>query len=278
MILLYENDLTNCTLTPSSENSNFPFETAFSDKRLTRYGYFTGYTAENLFFYKPSGLVFNTILIANNNLTENAVVKFECNYENDFTSPALSVTLERLENGYYYYNFGANLPDALGYANYYIDASSSEYVDEDGEQYADWDKTYFVYCRLTFADSTNTTPVKISKIFFGDYLQMPAIERDIELPRTSNSDVMRNISGQIFSDKRVQLISAKVSFPIITNDKRKEINNFFQAVDITEPFFLVPYENEMDFEPPFYSVLKNSPSFKKSDYYFKLDFTFEEVK
>ena len=276
MKIFYDNEVDNATVTPSSENSNFPF-TALLDNRLSRFGRFTGKDSEYLIFNNTTGITLKEILIADNNFTENAVVKFQAHIQNTWNNPYIDVTLTRLENGYYHYNF-ASVP-APATNNFYADESGNTYSDEIGNNYSDYDKEYYIYCRLLITDDTNTTPLKISKIFIGDSLTMPGIDPSCDLSTKSNSVIERNLTGQIFTDKRIQLKSGKFKFPLISESQKNELKAFFAEVDITDPFFLMIWENELEKEPPFYAVLSDNLNLKKTDSnYYSTSFEFEEVK
>jgi hypothetical protein len=276
MKIFYDNEIDNTTITPSSENSNFPF-TALLDNRLSRFGRFTGKDSEYLIFNNTTGIPFTEILIADNNFTENAVVKFQAHIENVWTDPYIDVTLTRLENGYYYYNFTPAPEPAT--SNFYIDETADTYADESGNNYSDYDKAYYIYCRLIITDTTNTTPLKISKVFIGNGLTMPGIDPSCDLSTKSNSVIQRNLTGQIFTDKRIQLKSGKFKFPLISETQKNELKTLFTTVDITDPFFLLIWENELDKEPPFYAVLSDNLNLKKIDSnYYSTSFEFEEVK
>ena len=58
--------------------------------------------------------------------------------------------------------------------------------------------------------------LKIAKMFIGQSLTLPGIAPTIGLPITSNSVVNQSQSGQVFSDKRVQLKGARVEFPVLS--------------------------------------------------------------
>jgi len=274
--ILYVNEIDGAILTPSTENTQFKFETAFADKRLTRFGTFTGFANENLKFYKDSGIPFCEVLVANNNFSESAIVVFEANIEDVWTSPQVSVALQRQTNGYYYYSFANEIAPT---ANNYADELGNTYSDESGNIYADYDKEKYIYCRITVQDPTNTTPLKIAKIFVGTNIVLPGIDSGTELPINSNSVYIQGQGGQIFSDKRIQYKTAKASFPAITEAQRKNILAFFSVVDITEPFYLLVWENDLDVEPPLYCSLTKDLNIRKmSNQVFTLDFEFIENK
>lgn len=276
MKILYDN--IDATLTPSSENSNFLFDTAFDDNRLSRSGRFTGITSENLLWNNSSGIPFSEILVANNNFSAAATVKFQAHIENIWTDPYINVTLTRLNNGYYYYNFDPVPSPATD--NVYMDGSDDTYADEDGNNYSDYDKEYYIYCRILVTDPTNTeTYLKVSKVFIGDSLTLPGIDPSCDLPIESNSIIDRNLTGQIFTDRRIQIKSGKFKFPVITETQRQELITMFETVDITDPFFLLIWESTLDVEPPLYAVLNSNLNIKKlQNLLYTVDFDFQEVK
>jgi len=247
--ILYDNQITTTTtITPSSEDSNFPFETALFDKRLTRFGRTLGIISENIVFYNSDGFAFDEVLIANNNFTDSATVTIQANASDSWGAPSVSQVLTKYNNDYYYYTFD----------------SVQEYD----------------YVRLLIADSTNTDDyLKLTKIYIGDSITMPGINPSVDLPITTNSKVYENETGQIYTDKRTQMYGATVKFPIITETQRQSIKTMFTRVDITEPFFLLIWEDDLDVEPPLYARLTNEPAFKKLDnLLWTLDFSFRECK
>lgn len=226
MKVLYDNEIVEgtTTITPSSENSNFTFETAFFDKRMSRFGRFLGKTSENIVFYNSGGFTFDEVLIGASNLTSSATVTIQANASDVWTSPSVSQALTRLDNAYYYYNFSS--------------VQSYDYV------------------RLVVADSSNTESyIKISKVFVGNSLVLPGIAPTAELPTVSNSVTSQSISGQVFSDRRTQIKGANVQFPVISETERQNLKTFFLAVDKTEPFYLFIWESDLDIEPPLYVSL-----------------------
>ena len=277
MKILYVNAVEDLTPVPSTENSNFKFTTAFDDTRLTRFGKFTGYTSENIKWGSTTpGIDVTDVLIANNNITSSGVVKFQANIIDDFTSPPIDVTLARQTNGYYYYNVGTITPDQ---DNRYVDENGDFYVDQSGNYYVDFDQANYLYCRFVITDPTNTEPVKLSKAFVGTSITMPGMTPTSELPINTTSVVNQTDSGQIYADKRTQIKGANVSFPVITESQRQDIITFFNTVDITDPFYLLIWESDLDVEPPLYATLTEPPKFKKlRELLWSLNFGFIENK
>jgi len=279
MKVLYENSIdSNTTITPSSEDSNFTFETAFNDKRLTRFGRFTGIASENIVFSKSAGFDLDSVIVANNNISSSATVKFQAHIENVWTSPYLDVTLSRLDNGYYYYEFSTT-PTPPN-ENFYEDLSGDTYADESGNNYTDFSGSAYVYCRILITDPTSSESyIKLSKVYVGLNKSLPGIAPTAELPITSNSVVEQSLSGQVFSDKRTQLKGANVSFPVINETERQTLKTFFATVDKTEPFYLLVWENDLDIEPPLYCTLTSDLEIKKANgISYSADFSFIENK
>jgi len=249
MKVLYNNDITSSTtITPSTQNNNYPFETAFLDTRMSRFGRFTGKTSENIVFYNSGGFSFDEVLIAANNMTSSATVTVQANASDSWGAPSVSESMTRLVNGYWYYNF-----------------SSVQSYD---------------YIRIVVADATVTESyIKIAKVFIGQSLTLPGIAPTAELPVISNSLVSQNESGQVFADKRTQLKGANVNFPVISETERQNLKTLFTSVDKTDPIYLFIWENDLDIEPPLYCTLTTDLEIKKANgISYSANFSFIENK
>lgn len=250
MKILYENQIVSGTtaITPSSENANHPFSTAFYDERMSRFGRFLGKSSENIVFYNSGGFDFDDVLLAANNMTSSATVTFQAHASDSWGAPSVSQVLTRQTNGYYYYNW-----------------SSTQSYD---------------YCRLVVSDTTVTDAyIKISKLFIGDSITLPGIDPAADMPNISKSVVNQNDSGQVYTDRRGKLKAATVVFPTITEAQRQELITFDEVVDIVQPFYLLVFENDLDVIAPLYCRLLKPFSYKKLKYLeWTAEFSFMENK
>ena len=268
MKILYKNNILNKTIEPSSELSNFPFGLAINDKRLSRFGK-TSQNDLTILISDILGIAFTDVLVGNNNIV--GTVKIQAHIDDDFTTPQFEASLT--SDGI---NWSVANLTPTPIASELVDENGDYLVDESGDFITDYTLSDFKFIRLVV---NSDAPIEFNKLFVGESIIMPGISPDCTLPITSNSEVEVNESGQIFTDRRIQLKSAGVSFPAVTETQRKEIIEFFGIVDITEPFWLMIWEDSLDVEPVLYATLTDSPSFKKAKgLLYSLNFNFREVK
>jgi hypothetical protein len=250
MISLYNNYVLDATISSGSENPDYKWSTALLDKRLTRYGKFLSITIETLTFDLGSAKGVDYAYISTNNLTSSATVTLEGHTSDVWTSPAFSQTLTRLTDG-----------------NWIVALSSTE--------------TY-QYWRLKFEDPTNPDiAIQISYIFIGDKLVMPGLSPDMIIPKSSNASVTKSPSGQSFADERVRLKSGRVTFPMMTDTQKNEVDTMFDTIDLVRAFVVIFFENDLDVEVPLYCALTTSPEFARNPINgvtWTVGFEFEEEK
>lgn len=269
MKILFNNAVNADTLSVSSEVANFPFIDAILDKRLSRFGK-ANESSLTLYLEDSNGIAFTDVLMGSTNI--NGTVKIQANIDDDFTSPQFEADL---------FNDGenwvvANLePEPIGAV--LVDENGEYFVDENGASFSDYGLEDFKFIRIIIESDS---AIEFSKLFVGTALIMPGISTDAVLPVTSNAEVFQNESGQIFSDRRVQIKSAGVNFPDVTEAERKSILEFFKVVDLTDPFWIMIWESSLDVEPVFYATLTSSPTFQKKGKLlrYSLNFNFREVK
>ena len=253
MKIYYDNNVFNSTITSSTENPLFPFELGLQDTRLTRVGRTLGKLNQSIVFYNANGFTTNFGYISNANISPTASVKLQFAETDVWTTPAASYDMAYSSDGYWTVEVDEdvqnNLADEIGDLN----------VDEVGdflvEEY-NVNLFPYQYCRILIDDISNVDGyIQIGYVFFGYPLVMPGMSPDQAIPFTSNDEVTKSISGQIFADIRVKLKGGKVVFPVIEESKRQEVITFYTSVGRAIPFLLMFWEDDLDVEPPLYCAL-----------------------
>lgn len=233
MIINYDNKVYNATITASTESPQFTFSVALKDTRLCRVGRTIACTAEYVVCDLGAAYAIDHIHILNTNLTASATVTIEANTSNSWGSPAYSAALTQLTTDTWYVSLPAP------------------------QTYRWW--------RITFADSTNPDGyVEIGALWIAPKLVMPEMSREQTLPRRTQSETTRSVAGQLYGDRRVQLRSAAISYPSVSEALRQSLLTMFAVVDITEPFVMLLWEDDLDIEPPIYCSFTKDLEFKKN--------------
>jgi hypothetical protein len=223
MIILYDNQINNATITSSSENPYYTWSDALLDTRTTRLGRFIDVSSEYLQFDYASAIDVDYVYLVFNNITSSATVKVQANTTDSWTTPPVDQALTYL-NGNWIYGFST--------------------------------KQSYQYWRITVQDPTNTDGyIEISKIFLGEKFVCPGSSPDPTFAINSNAEIQKSVGGQLYGDRRVQLRQRRFTFPSITYAEKLEFNNFFDYVDQVIPFYLLYWENDLDKYPPLYSNL-----------------------
>lgn len=132
MRILSYNKLREAIITTSSNNELFPSPNLY-DKRRVKQFWFTGNVSENIVI-NLTGLQFNSVILDSHNLTDSAVVKFQANGTDVWTSPSVDET--------------ATIREAITFL---------------------WDSVQtYDYFRVLIEDPTNTEPIKIGMLFLSD--------------------------------------------------------------------------------------------------------------
>lgn len=218
--------------------------------------------------------------------TSSDIENYLVEYDIDYNSPVVlhELEAENYADGYYY---------LTGKTGQYIggDASPTEFdyylVDELGNQIEDefsneiygfiWriDTTLYNvadefgnliwgnilasgyrYWILTIEDPSNADGyIEISKMFFGDYLQLPYMGKTQKLPTATTSTQQFSPTGCIYTDKGITYKYGNVTFPVVEDDEKTAIDAVFAEIDKSVPFILLIWENDLTFQPPIYSIL-----------------------
>lgn len=252
MIILYDSEIENATITASSENPFITFDEGLNDPRTTRYGQTIGAGSDFILFSFASAIDVDYFHMFATNLTSAAVIKIQANSSDSWGSPPIDVTVG-------YNSLNGSFTNAF--------ATTETYQ----------------YWRVTISDTLNPDLVyRIGNIFLGPKLVMPGITPTATIPYTSNASVNKTISGQLYGDRRTKLKGGGVAFPIIEESKRKEIETMFENVDIVKPFILLFWEDDiLTVEPPLYCALTVDLEQDKNvggGLSWSLNLEFEEVK
>lgn len=234
MKIFYDNIVFTSAISSLSEDSFYEWDTALNDTRLTRYGRTLGVDDEWLLFTYSTATDLDYIHISNHNITSGATVKLQGNATDSWGSPTVDQTLNYNSTyDYWYYNF----------------SSTQSYQ----------------YWRLYIDDPTNTDGyIQIAYIYMGEELVMPGMTSTQSIPYISNASVNKSLSGHTYGDRRVRLKGGGITFPIIEDTEKKDIETFFDYTDIIIPFLLMFWEDDLDIEPPLYCTLTTSLQWAKN--------------
>lgn len=251
MIVLYNNEVYNATITSLSENPYYLWDDALNDTRLTRYGRTLGDASEYIQFTYASTIDVDYVYISNTNITTGATVKIQANATDVWTSPSVDQALTYdSDNLYFIHSFATT-------------------------------QTY-QYWRIVVEDSTNPdTFIQIAYVFLGSKLVMPGMNPDAIIPLLSNAQIEKSVSGHLFGDKRVILKGGRVVFPVVEESERKAIVKMFRQADLTDPVLILFWEDNLDVEPPLYSAITSNIEPAKNPHSglnYNISFEFEEIK
>lgn len=284
MKILYDNRAiaSTATITASSEATGYEASVSLKDTRLARKWRTTGDTAESVVIYNAEGIAATYCVIMGHNLTSDATVTLQGNDTNVWTSPAYSIAVP-----------------AVREVSYLTDETSAYITDENGDALSGYDYYNklqiqndtrivsftlqgFPYWRLLIADPDNADGyIEIGSIFLGEGLTMPGMSPDQSIPTKSSAEVQRSMSGQHYGDRRIRYKTADIKCPSISAEEHDAIEEFFDTVDLTEPFYLLVWESDLSIEPPIYSVLTKDLDWNKNPSAgidWSLSFEFIEVK
>jgi len=271
------------------------FSDAFKDSRLSRYGRTTGTTTDihvdlgSQYFLSYIALLgtnlsqYATIIVYGN--TSNDFTGYLVSYA---LTPAVNIidviSDEDYNSGYFnlvgadfqyiggnasptnfdYFltdEFGNQIVDEFGNSVYgfiwVIDTTVYDVTDEFVNQI--WGNIYssgYRYWKISISDPLNSSGyIEISKLYFGDYLQLPGMSRDQKIPKASTSKVTESTTGQSYGDKGITYNYGSITFPFVDDDEKLQIDTAFDVIDKVEPFIMMIWEEELDVQPAIYSLL-----------------------
>ena len=201
MILAYDNEVFNATISMTNEAPLFP-RTNLKDSRLSRYTGVLGTETRITFNVNAQAQM---VAIAGHNLTTSATVKIEGNATNDWTSPAFSETITYNE-------------DML--VNIFAPAT-------------------YQYWSISIDDSTNTEDLKIGGVFLGDYVKLQNTFAHTVTDRLIDTTTRSvSLSGQVYTDVNHDYYEYDLHFPKLT---LSDVNETKQAMRFTkkEPLYII---------------------------------------
>lgn len=233
MIILYDNKAaaTATTISSLTENPYYTFSEGLKDSRLSRVGRTLDDAAQWVKFDLGSAASVTHCIINGHNLTSGATVTLEGNATDVWTSPTVSESLTVADVIYKTFT-GASLR----------------------------------YWRITIDDASNPdTYIQIASVFLGTALTLPGFDPAGSIFGKSSSTATRSISRQLYGQRRTQYKIAEIDIPTITYAQKLLIDACIQAVDVTEPFYFIIWENDVDIEPPVYMAFDEYPEILKTD-------------
>lgn len=223
MRIIYNNIIEDSTITPTTENANYPADN-LKDSRSTRLYRSTADGAQRVTFHNADSSA-SYIIIKNHNITSGATIKLQANDSNIWGAPSLDETITHDSD-----TMILNFTEAeYNYWSLYVDDGSNP------DNY-----------------------IEIGLIYLGVYVQMPGMEPKQQIPYATQSKSKLSQSRQLYGDSRVNYRSAKISFPHLTNAQRQAINAMYDIVKNTKPIFLLVWEGDLDFEPAMYAFIADA--------------------
>lgn len=158
--------------------------------------------------------------------------------------------------------------ESVPFSDYYLILNAG------GRTYDQW--------RFEFDDPDNAEGfVKIGMMFLGEYLQMPGMAIDQELPLETTAKQTISYSGQVYGDDGYDFKNGVFNFPLLNETQRTNIKTMFKSVKHIKPIILLVWANDLDLEPPMYCVIDQKRiSFKRTKSYndkWKTKIKFREV-
>jgi len=233
MKILYDNLITDATISSFSENPYYLFDTALKDSRLSRVGRTLDDSTQWLKFDLLTAQTVTDVLINAHNFTTGATIVLEGNSTDAWTTPAVSETLTS---------------ETVIYKNF------------TGGAYRYW--------RITINDASNPdTYLEVGSVFLGTALTMPGFSPDGSLFDKTDDTYATSLSRQLYGQTVCTYKTAEIDFPCFTYAQKLLIDAFLDAVSVTDPFYLLLWEDDLDIEPPVYMHLDERPEIVKiSDY------------
>jgi len=234
-------NIENSTISVSSENPLYDFDTALNDSRLSRYGKTVDVNDEWIKFTYAAAIDVDVVGIFENNFMPGATVKIQANATDVWISPSIDQALTYTKDDKASIDLGRD----VGIWSYQFSSTES-----------------YKYWRLSVDDPTNPDGyIKIGFIFTDESLDMPGMSVNQTFPIVSNSTVMFSTSGQAYGLKKLQINTASFNFPVITTAQKKEMEVFYYNTDLINPYMILVWENSLDVQRPLYAVTTKLPEF-----------------
>jgi len=203
----------NAIVSANSNNINYPVSNLL-DSRLTRIYKSDDSTSVTITFDLGSAKTIDNISIANHNISSGVtVLKWQGNASNTWSSPSIDETLT--------------------WSSGIINKSFT------GGSYRYW--------RLEIVDSGNTDGfISIGRVYGSEAEISPGIAPLFSHTRKSESKKSISVAGNIYGDKRYFYDMISIRWKKISHSQKAEIIEWFEAVDITDPFFITFNEDCLD--------------------------------
>ena len=231
MIILYDNNVYDATSIAGTIDAYG--DEALVEPRLSSVAITDGLSSQYIVFSHTSAVAVAYACLYGTNLTSGATVKLEGNSSDSWSTPAVSLTLS--------------------------------YAEKAGTFLGSMASASYAYWRLTITDSGNSdSELTIPWFFYGIALTMPGMDLGQTLSRASNALSKKSAAGQLYGGKKLKPKSAEIVFNDIEDSEKKDIETFIDYCDITHPFIILVWENDLDVEPPIFVSLNELPTWKRN--------------
>lgn len=223
MRIAYDNEVDNMSLTPATEDANYPVEN-IQDIRLSKVYRSTDDADETIVMDAGAGNTINptVLLIAAHNITDAATISIQGNATDSWGSPTVDESVTH-DAGVIVHTFTGS---ALRYWRLYVDD-----------------------------DANPDTYIEIGRVFLGTYLQMPNVAPGIEFPRQSTTQRSFSLSGQIYANRGIDYLAPGFEVPVISDAERQAIDTMWLDVGNHKPVFLTVWEDSLSTLRPIYCVI-----------------------
>jgi len=236
-------NVTNSTITASSEDPDITFEDGLKNSSLEKVGRTISDSAQWIKFTYTAAIDCDTVVVFGNNITSGATVKIQAATTDAWASPAINQDLTFTKD------FRRSNIEGR-------DVGTWSYQFSTTESYRYW--------RLYVDDSSNPDAyIEIGYVFMDENTDFPGMSVNQVIARDTTSDAEFSESGQVFGIKRTQYNEVSFNFPSVTDTQRKAVDIFFDKTDIVTPYCMLVWEDDLDIQRPLYVVNKNLPEWKR---------------
>jgi hypothetical protein len=248
MRLLWDNEIDNYTLTPSTAAANFP-ATNLQDLRLSSQWRTTQILAQSIVIDAGVG---NTITaaaaaIVSHNLTAGATIRIQGNAADAWAMPTLNEAFAW---------------DADLMVVFFTSAA-------------------FRFWRFYFDDAANPDGyIRIGRLFLGTYLQIdnePA--RNFNEEHLDSTRTQYSPTGQAYSDEGILIRQYALIFGFLSQTEKDNFQAMFASIKRAKSLILLIDENQTTELPELYCKLDNHAGYQAvSAWKYSLSVTFREIK
>lgn len=255
MKICYKNEIKTATIT-ATDSTEFPKENLYSNQLAAHWS--PGAKTGVIDFYNASGINIDYALLNGHNLTEGATITITAD-NTDIESPAYTGTLELCKIPLPLTDDEGNIitdehGDPIIIMQWYKDVSLVNKVFVGGAN------AKYNYVRISISDPGNANNIEVGYIFLGEALTLPNIKSGDKIRAyKTNSDSQKNETGQLYGYKKTRLKRAEFALEGLTEEQRNEFDLFASVCDITEPFHLIFWENDLHIEEPLFCAMTEFP-------------------